>query len=160
MSILATRQAGRNGIPALVKERHQVGKHFSWAVAQRFGCDGTGRNSPVLQCRNVVLSLPFIFPTVHRAGQRSSPCPAQGEEESRKNQLHPHSAGPPWRVFLHFSFLNCFEWADIHMVQNRSKPFMQQKSPSFSSPSPSFHLPSSHWWSQPFVFVGIHLEFT
>lgn len=62
------------------------------------------------------------------------------------------------RVFMLLSS-NCFEWEDIHMVQNRSVCFIEQKSPSFSSTVPSFP-PPTHCWSQLLVFVCIHLEFT
>lgn len=127
--------------------------------SEAFRHDGTSRNSPVLLCRNSVLLLPF-FPFCSQSCPMLKSMPDTGRGGVPRKPASSSFCWASLRVFLHYSLLSCFEWEDPHVIPNRSMPFMLQKSPSFPSPSLFFHPPSTHCWSQFFIFVCIYLEFT
>lgn len=108
MSILTSSGGGEEGAlgcgegDAPGREAFQLGRG-----SEALGRDGTCANSAMRPVHKLCALCSLSFPAVCRAAQSVSRNSTQGQEDSCRNQLPPHSAPPCWGMFFHYSLLNC-----------------------------------------------------
>ena len=109
MSILASNGGGeewalgRGEGVAPGREAFQLGRG-----SEALGRDGTCTNSAMRPAHKLCALCSLSFPAVRRAAQSLSGNSTQGQEDSCRNQLPPHSALPCWGMFFHYSLLFFF----------------------------------------------------